>query len=292
MALMRRLRDAAARGVREPSYLARLLLWTAHQYLPERVITLNTRHGRMSFLSRDQIIGRLLCLNRAFCIVDIDGVAALVARERPNARRGVLIDVGANIGTVCVPLQARQAFAQTLAFEPDPRNFTLLQRNIQQNGLESSVRPFRFALSSADGEATLWRSGFNYGDHRLSGNGLTVDHASSVTVAVRSLDAVLHEHGIGAGDIGLLWIDTQGHEFHVLQGSRSLIAIGTPLLLEFWPEGLSAAGTNPEELLAMLRDHYDRFCVVNAEMTLRPSVELTLENLRLPDGSFTDLLVL
>ncbi len=289
---MRRLLAAAARGVREPSYLARLLLWTAHQYLSERVITLNTRHGRMSFWSRDQVIGRLLCLNRAFCIVDIDNVAALVARERPNARRGVLIDVGANIGTVCVPLQARQVFRQTLAFEPDPRNFTLLQRNIQQNGLEYSVRAIRVALSSADGEGTLWRSSFNYGDHRLSANDLTVDHGSSVTVAVRSLDAVLHEHGIEAGDVGFLWIDTQGYEFRILQGALSLIAIGTPLLIEFWPEVLRAAGTDPEELLAMLRGHYDRFCVVDAEMTLRPSAELTIEHLRLPEGSFTDLLML
>lgn len=289
---MRRVTGAAARGVREPSYLARYAFWTMLQYLPERMVTLETRHGRMSFWSRDQVIGRLLCINRAFCIVDIDRVSALVARERPRDRKGVLIDVGANIGTVCVPLQARRAFARTLAFEPEPRNFALLQRNLEQNGVASLVQAFPLALSNTDGDAALWRSSFNYGDHRLTANQLTVDHGSSITVSVRTLDRVLNEQGIDPDDVGLLWIDTQGLEFHILQGAQSLTGIGTPLLIEYWPEVLAAAGTDPEALLALLRAHYARFCVIDAEMTLRPTAELTVENLRAMDGTFGDLLVL
>jgi FkbM family methyltransferase len=287
-----RLAGAARRTLTEPSYAVRRALWEAYTYLPERVVTRDTRHGRMSLRSRDQVIGRLLFVNGAFCIVDIDAVVAVIARERPAPGRRVLLDVGANIGTVCVPLQARGTFARTLAFEPDPANFELLERNLRQNGLGSSVLALQFALSSAEGEATLRRSNFNYGDHRLSARGLTVDHTTEIVVRTRRLDDVLRERAIEAQDVGLLWIDTQGHELDVLRGASSVLEANVPIVTEFWPDGLRDAGADPAALLALLRDHYDRFCVVDARMALRPCAELTLDGLRLPDGSFTDLLVL
>lgn len=217
---------------------------------------------------------------------------ALIARERPRAGQGVLIDIGANIGTVCVPLQRRHAFRRTLAFEPALKNVELLRRNLRHNRIESSVQVFPVALSNADGEGTLWRSSFNYGDHRLNASGPAAEHAGSVIVPMRSLDGVLHEQSIEPHDVGMIWIDTQGHEFHILRGARSLVETATPLLLEFWPEALNAAGSDPEALLTMLRECYERFCVVDADMTLRPAAELTLGALGMPNGAHTDLLML
>jgi hypothetical protein len=54
------------RSLREPGYALRRALWGGHQLLSERAITLQTTHGKMSFNSRNWVIGRELCLNRQF----------------------------------------------------------------------------------------------------------------------------------------------------------------------------------------------------------------------------------
>lgn len=43
---------------------------------------------------------------------------------------------------------------------------------------------------------------------------------------------------IPADGVGLVWIDTQGHEGHVLSGASQLLASQAPIVLEFWPYGL------------------------------------------------------
>jgi hypothetical protein len=40
---------------------------------------------------------------------------------------------------------------------------------------------------------------------------------------------------LDAAGVGLLWLDVQGHEGHVLRGARSLTSLGTPVVLEFYP---------------------------------------------------------
>ena len=36
----------------------------------------------------------------------------------------------------------------------------------------------------------------------------------------------------------LIWIDSQGHEVNILNGSENLITSGAPIVIEFWPYGL------------------------------------------------------
>jgi Methyltransferase FkbM domain len=50
-------------------------------------------------------------------------------------------------------------------------------------------------------------------------------------------------------------MDVQGFEGHVIRGGKAFLRRGTPtLLMEFWPEGLGNAGTDPERLLRDLTD--------------------------------------
>ncbi len=48
------------------------------------------------------------------------------------------------------------------------------------------------------------------------------------------------EHQLGIGPTSLVWIDTQGHEGHVLKGATNLIASRRIryVVCEFWPYGL------------------------------------------------------
>ena len=166
---------------------------------------------------------------------------------------GYLIDIGANIGTVCIPLVRDSVFRRALAFEPEPRNFGYLTRNIEQNALSDRVLPFQIALSATSGEVEFELCPENRGDHRVRLSAPLTDYnyfhereRSVIKVPARTLDEMLGSLEIGTEEINMLWMDVQGHEGHILRGGQSLIASGLPLVFEFWPYGLQSAGVDLE----------------------------------------------
>jgi hypothetical protein len=94
----------------------------------------------------------------------------------------VVFDIGANVGTVCIPLVLQGVFERALAFEPEQRNFGYLARNIEQNGLSDRVQGFQVALSSASGELEL-----EEGCLSVPGEYEKIRRAERITV--RALDA-------------------------------------------------------------------------------------------------------
>jgi hypothetical protein len=47
-----------------------------------------------------------------------------------------------------------------------------------------------------------------------------------------TLDALLEAEGLSAAEVGMVWIDVQGHELAVLRGARSLLAEHIPVVVE------------------------------------------------------------
>src|SRR5262249_22514270 len=104
-----------------------------------------------------------------------------------NATNCNFIDVGANIGYfTCLMARLAGPFGKVLAFEPEPQNFKLLERNLHFNHLSNIVaRPY--ALGEIDGTARLGLyKAANRGRHSL----LTSEGQPSVEVSVRRLDDV------------------------------------------------------------------------------------------------------
>jgi hypothetical protein len=60
---------------------------------------------------------------------------------------------------------------------------------------------------------------------------------------------------IDPGQVGLLWMDIQGHEGHALAGARMLVTRGVPVVFEFSPEHLQLAG-GTDLLLDTVAEHY------------------------------------
>ncbi len=138
----------------------------------------------------------------------------------------VVADVGANLGYVTSLAAARAgAEGQVLAFEPHPRIYAMLERNIASWAGRGAapVHAHQTALSDTTGTAQLdVGTAFheNMGLSSLSENG-PASSETSVSVALEQLDDV-----IGDGSIGLLKIDVEGHEPGVLRGSRRLLESG------------------------------------------------------------------
>jgi FkbM family methyltransferase len=171
-------------------------------------------------------------------------------RLRPGA---AFVDAGANIGTHTVYAMKTGRFARAVAFEPEPHNAALLRMNIQANDLADRVTVVEQAVGAQAGRAVLHLHPRNKGHHTI-GTPPSLDGLEQIEVAVTRLDLALAGAGIAADDIGLVWIDVEGHEPEAVEGLGVLIARAVPLALEFAPARYSAAAC--QDLVARLAKHY------------------------------------
>lgn len=244
----------------------------------------------------DKVIGSAVRTRGGFqedyisgCLELLDGIGRPVGSAED---RGWFLDVGSNIGTHSL-YAFSVGFTRALCIEPDPLNFRLLRINQILNDVDSACVNLRLAVSDFDGVAELELSPSNFGDHRVKRvavprNATSIhgeDSWQTQAIPTRRLDRVLDESGIDMRSIGIAWIDTQGHEGHVLRGAPKLIEAGIPIVAELWPYGLQRS------------DGYARLrrCLEDVQMVLdlRESlsrggaVELSLERL---DEMFDELL--
>ncbi len=160
------------------------------------------------------------------------------------------VDVGANIGYYTL-LAARAVGpkGRVYAFEPDPANFRLLEKNVALNGYHRNVVMVNKALSSESGTAKLYLNPVNRGDHRIYN---TRDGRESVDIETLALDEYLKKLD---QKVHFIKMDVQGAEAAALGGMKGLIrkSGGLKLVTEFSPGALKAFGTDPRKYLRDLQ---------------------------------------
>ena len=239
------------------------LLWRIVS-IPYREMTLQTRNGLLTFNTRDRVLGKALFCFRNY---EWETIMAVTAALRKHSRtdRPVMVDIGANIGMISIACLKNGFFKKAVAFEPDPYNFSLLQRNARQNNLASEIECVPSALSSRTGNFPLEISRENFGDHRLRLNPTPAsgffreEKRKTISVRTVKLDEWLASRPDIRDSIGLVWADIQGHEGHFLEGARQTFATGIPLACEFWPYALNRAGTSKDQFLGLVRELFSGF---------------------------------
>jgi FkbM family methyltransferase len=228
-------------------------VWTGLGHVTAE-LTIRTRQGRYRVLTRDQAIGRHLFATGEYEFDLTRAVVDLLESLGIPVRGGTLLDVGGNIGITTVSMLVAGQVSRAIAVEPDPTNFRLLEHNVRLNGLEDRARCIRMAASDTRGELELELCDYNPGDNRIriADPGATPS-SHMVRVAAAPLDECITD------PIDLLWIDTQGHEAHVLRGAQRLISSGVPTVLELWPHGLAAAGTTRDEFCSLARRYWSQY---------------------------------
>ena len=204
---------------------------------------------------------------------------ALDAYGQPFRGR-TFIEVGANFGVYCLPAVSSYGFGAAIAYEPDPASYSLLAANIERNGLAGRVSAHNAALSAAPTELTLKLGKYNAGDNRIVMPGAAADLSSGTTVRVPALtfdDEVAAGH-ILLDDLGLAWIDVQGHELEVLKGARSLLDAHVPLVIEY-ATAMSVEGPR-RELEWLLADNYSvmvdlGWCALTNRLRFQPAKAVT-----------------
>ncbi len=134
-------------------------------------------------------------------------------------RRAVAVDLGANVGTLTIPMAKAFAPGKIIAFEPVPRTASDLEVNLGLNdGLQVDVR--RVACSATPGRGTMYDiSEANPGIAKLrpQGRGRT---------PITTLDRELANQRVA-----LIKMDIEGHEPEALLGAQEVIERSRPLIL-------------------------------------------------------------
>src|SRR5262245_10731234 len=131
---------------------------------PEVTVPVGAR--RMCIDLRDRVIAKRLYLGVPW-EQDLQQLLEVM-----NLRGGVCVDVGANIGIHSLLMSDLVGpEGRVFAFEPEPRNFALLEANLALNGV-TNVTAVAAAVGDTVGTCRLALNPHNFGDHSVtSGSG-------------------------------------------------------------------------------------------------------------------------
>jgi FkbM family methyltransferase len=230
--------------------------------------------------------------------LDIEKFTRVIELLSPKAvaKLRVLLDIGANLGTICIPMVAAGHFERAIAVEPDPLNLRLLRTNIALNELHDRIEVVDRAAADQDGlTLSLEHSPINTGDHRISVSdapGLQREEdRNRIEVQSITIDAIVEADEAPANDI-LIWMDVQGYEGWALAGAAQTLAQTPPLVIEFWPYGIQRAGSF--DALQQALTPYGSFVDLADPTARRRSIdELTALYKEIGEGgNYTDLMVM
>lgn len=220
----------------------------------------------------DRVIASWLMWHGGWQRAEIERAVSILRKAGRATGRGVFIDVGANIGTHTVYALKSGQFERAIAFEPEPRNAMLLAMNIAANDCAARIICVNKAVGDAAGIETLHIHPRNRGAHSLNAPP-SLDGLERVEVPVVRLDAALAEFQISASDIGLVWIDVEGHEPEVIAGLGDLLG-RVPLAIEYAPRRYDER--RGDTLRAALQRDYRKFARLDIDNAPeQPMSELT-----------------
>ena len=232
-----------------------ILRWAAFAAARSFTDTLSaTVDGIRFFVSTcDDAVGRTVFMGRLPDGDLLDEYLVLIGNElgRPTVKGVTCVEVGANIGTTTLPVVLRHGAQLCIVLEPAPANLALLRANLAANGVgPDQVRVLPVAASDSPGAVEFELSFNNSGDHRVrrrenrrrtNPSCTARGNAESSPCSPRALTTSSPNRSVELSDVGLVWMDTQGHEGHVLAGAPRLLASAVPIIMEYWPYGLRRA---------------------------------------------------
>jgi FkbM family methyltransferase len=253
---------------------------------------------RLLFYTSDNTVGPGIYKNDGY---DEDILTYALDYLGQPQQHGTVVDIGGNVGAIAVSLAARHGATRVVAFEPEPKNFKLLTCNVILNDLDERIIVEQTAITDSNTLVTLELAERNFGDHRIrlqnSRGELSEESRSTIQVPGRRLDDALEAAGID--DVALLWLDTQGHEGHILAGAPRLLARRLTWVAEYWPYGLRRA--NGLDLFhSLVAEHFSRVLDLRQSIvTHRPAVvdatalwDLVGSQLAGGPADYTDLVLL
>lgn len=276
----------------------RIVAWRSLMQTGVREITFE-REGLIWTMRADEFIGLGMFVDGEYQAKQMHTLLAWMRRSGTLAgSRDVVIDVGANIGTTCIPL-VRETGCRALAVEPVLDNFLKLKKNVESNSLSERILLARKAVSRTPGRLRMCLTDAP-GSHFVARNGAVGEEADAgyEEVEADTLAGIIAFAGLSPGEIAIVWADAQGCELDVIESGEILWNRGVPLWAEVEPRSLVRQGSL-SAFAGGAAVHFDRFIDSRNLMRLgekadpRPIAELTglIEGIK-PDEVNTDILLL
>lgn len=263
-------------------------------YLPGNLLVMS--NGREAYIvnTADKIIGlETFAYKKAFDSSKLEEVISLLPASH---KKELIVDIGANIGTIGIHAVTNGYFKRCIAFEPEPDNFRMLKANIALNDVDEAFDAKNIALSENSNDVLEFElCENNHGDHRVrvSNERGRFNEEKRAVISVNSdrLDNYANEF---SKDTTLIWIDTQGFEGHVFAGAGNVIGKQIPVVMEFWPYALKRSNSFDRLIGSFERSSYEKIVDLrNPAVT----IDFSLDNLvHIAESlgyhtDFTDLLV-
>ena len=164
------------------------------------------------------------------------------------AQRGLFVDVGANLGWHALHAARHNATETVVAFEPNPFNAQLLERNRSLNDITNLV----IKASAVGAECGLARLHY-YKNSNLGRHSMVTDYGyESQIVPLVTLDQALVELGLDRRPVTALKIDVEGYEPAVIAGASQTLGRTNAVIVEYSPELSRASGLSSEDMVARL----------------------------------------
>jgi FkbM family methyltransferase len=189
-----------------------------------------------------------------------------------------VLDIGANIGMYRIYTRFLAELTgptgRVIAFEPEPKNFSRLQRAVTDI---PQVTVVHAAVSEKSGTLRLYVADDLNVDHHTYDAG---DGRRTVNVPSIAIDDYMRP----GERVDVIKMDIQGAELAALRGAERVLSEnrGVRMMLEFWPYGLARAGSSVQELLGHLRRHDFRFRLIG---------DATPESVEFGPGEYANLIV-
>lgn len=158
-----------------------------------------------------------------------------------------IIDVGAHIGYYArIASELVGGSGTVYAFEADPENFILLQKNI---GRLKNIKSYRLAISDKTGQIDFYHYDEKSGVGSVLPNVPLDFKKTKISVRAANLDSFLQKNDVNKVDI--IKMDIEGGEYAALQGMKKILSENKnlALIIEFAPAWVRAAGNTPLNFL-------------------------------------------
>lgn len=236
--------------------------------------TISTRQGIYSIRFADKAIAKELYCRGEF---ELDWISKSLGFLRddlqvlPPKGQGLLLDIGSNIGVIAIGALRENQFRTAVAIEPDPTNFSLLEKNVALNHLQDRIICIQSAVSDSESSLTFELSEDNFGDHRVR-SGATVREnvkdlhqestRKSIQVKADGLDQILNRLPNSlSSEVSALWIDIQGFEGYAFRGAMKTLQRDIPVVSEIWPYGIRRSGISLNEFCSIAAGIWSKYYV-------------------------------
>jgi FkbM family methyltransferase len=141
---------------------------------------------------------------------------------------GLIVNIGANIGFYSIQLANNFPENKILAIEPNPEAYRFLSKNIAQNNLVDRIKLLNVCISDKEGQVSF--SIISGKPEYSSINGIVHNEVENEVKEIIEVNSLTLGNAIDGEKIAMIFMDVEGAEQLVLQGSIDILGRNKPLI--------------------------------------------------------------